>query len=516
MSGPGQGLRSEPTVERRVQKILAACHDAPETLARMNLEDKTWKSDWSFLCLAAPEHCGEYLTATLSDKLRDDRDTLARLLEDTDTYRSPKALWVALDWIRVYDDNEDEFAGVLAKIITKTVENIAEHPDQQAGWDCMAMLVDRFGAAKRTDMLAPPRNIVHLMVENSLRWQPATGRRKRLSARRASGRFERLAMITQQEIDKIISKAKKRLDDLAERLASQPDTLPRMNHQDKAWSDDFKLLMTSESGTKLFKAFLDTTSRELSQEEIGQHVRYILANDQITQSPQAVAWCLDYLGKQEGKEVQRRAVAHMGRKTLDGLGGRWNTKQAAKGLRTDDMDTLELLMRHYDLEQASVRGVAADLVVSFTDRRFERICAAGEDSDKVETTLRAMSGQMLSVIREAGGSLDCSKLGKAPMLLACEFMGEGKPDGSNAVINGLLDAGAKWQEVRSGLNDEDDSAMAIDCHPRVKAERLMALAQTEHGIVTTPPTGGLVYEHVRRPSERESQGAGSASDLGTR
>ena len=27
------------------------------------------------------------------------------------------------------------------------------------------MLVDRFGAAKRTDMLAPPRNIVHLMVD---------------------------------------------------------------------------------------------------------------------------------------------------------------------------------------------------------------------------------------------------------------------------------------------------------------------------------------------------------------
>ena len=165
MSGPGQGLRSEPTVERRVQKILTACHDAPETLARMNLDDKIWKSDWSFLRLAAPEHCGEYLTATLSDKPRDDRDTLARLLEDTDTYRSPQAIGVALDWIRVYDDNEDEFAGVLAKIITTTVGNIAEHPDQQAGWDCMAMLVDRFGAAKRTDMLAPPRNIVHLMVD---------------------------------------------------------------------------------------------------------------------------------------------------------------------------------------------------------------------------------------------------------------------------------------------------------------------------------------------------------------
>ena len=292
-------------------------------------------------------------------------------------------------------------------------------------------------------------------------------------------------MITQQDFDKIISKAKKRLDALAILLVSQPEALPRMNHQDEAWSSDFKLLTTIGGGTKLCKAFLDTTSRELSQEEIGQHVRYILANDQITQNPQVVAWCLDYLGKQEGKEVQRRAVAHMGRKTLDGLGGRWNTKQAAKGLRTDGMDTLELLMGHYDLERASVRGVAADLVVSFTDRGFERICVAGEDSDKVETTLRAMAGQMLSVIREAGGSLDCSKLGKAPMLLACELMGEGKPDGSSAVLNGLLDAGAKWQEVRSGLNDEDDSATAIDYHPRVKAERLMALAQTEHGVVTT-------------------------------
>ena len=214
-------------------------------------------------------------------------------------------------------------------------------------------------------------------------------------------------------------------------------------------------------------------------------MRYILADDQITQSPQAVAWCLDYLVRQEGEEVQRRAVAHMGRKTLDGLGGRWNTKQAAKGRRTFDMDTLELLMGHYDLERASVRGVAADLVVSFTDRGFERICAAGEDSDKVEATLRAMAGQMLAMIRETGGSLDCSKLGKSPMLLACELMRDGKPDGSSAVLNGLLDAGAEWQAIRSGLSDEDDSAIAIDSHPRVKAERLMAVAQTEQGVVTT-------------------------------
>ena len=72
-------------------------------------------------------------------------------------------------------------------------------------------------------------------------------------------------MITQQEIDKIISKAKKRLDDLAILLVSQPEALPRMNHQDKAWSDDFKLLTSIGGGAKLCKTFLDISSRGLSQ-----------------------------------------------------------------------------------------------------------------------------------------------------------------------------------------------------------------------------------------------------------
>lgn len=167
MSVIARGLRSEPTIEARFQRLAKAARDPKRAskLPRMSLDSKEWESDWSFLLWVGPEAAGDYLAAT-SQGVEDPYDTYRRLLSDERVYGSSSIIRFILDYFQSEADNPFEFSAIVAggaKVLIKTLAN----PQQAAPehWDTLNLLVERYNLGQRHDLFSSNKNLAHLIVD---------------------------------------------------------------------------------------------------------------------------------------------------------------------------------------------------------------------------------------------------------------------------------------------------------------------------------------------------------------
>lgn len=162
-----RGLRSEPTIDARFQKLARAARDpkAAARLPRVDLNNKTWESDWSFLLWVGPEAAGDYLAAT-SEGVDNPYDTFRRLLSDERVYTSPSALGYLLEYFQQAADNPFEFSAIIAgsaKVLIRSLANPQKATPEH--WESLDLLFERFDLGRRHDLFSSNKNMAHLVVD---------------------------------------------------------------------------------------------------------------------------------------------------------------------------------------------------------------------------------------------------------------------------------------------------------------------------------------------------------------